>query len=75
MPDRTTDHPTSQDAAILAGDLALARTGGYPFPVADANALRTAHGFKDASSDPAQILAWLDRFPGTRPALCRAIPT
>lgn len=48
---------------LLAGALRLAAAGTPVFPCAPSKAPRTPHGLKDASTDPAQIAEWWNRWP------------
>jgi len=48
----------------LEAALAYAARGWFVFPCGSDKKPLTAHGFKDASQDPAQLQAWWDRWPG-----------
>jgi len=63
------------DEAALAGALAYARRGWPVFPCRPGRKEPdTAHGFKDASTDPGRITAWWTAVPGRNVAIATGAP-
>lgn len=54
---------------VKAAALALAERGKPVFPCSTDKKPKTAHGLKDASTDPEQIKAWWDKWPGASLAM------
>ena len=68
-----TSRPGSQ--AMLAGALAYARRGWPVFPCRPGRKEPdTAHGFKDATTDPERITAWWTAVPGRNVAIATGAP-